>query len=96
MIIQLKCFATLATPDKCDFTESTAYELEEGQTVGNLISLSGINVDDVKIAIVNNRVVGFDTVLKEGDRVGLAPTVSALKTPLSCVNKAASVNCGDW
>jgi molybdopterin converting factor small subunit len=95
MIVQLKCFTTLASSDKCDFTESTAYELAEGQTVENLINLSGINIDDVKIAFVNSRVVSFDAVLKDGDRVGLAPTVSALKDPYSCINKT-SVNCGSW
>ena len=96
MIVHLKCFSTMASPDKCDFIDSTAYELTEGQTVEDLINLSGINIDDVKIAIVNSRVVGFDTVLKDGDRIGLAPTISALKTPLSCINKAKSVNCGEW
>jgi molybdopterin converting factor small subunit len=96
MIVQLKCFTTLAIPDKCDLTESTAYELAEGQTVENLINLSGINTDDVKIAFVNNRVVDFDAVLKDGDRVGLSPTVSGLKSPYSCINKVPRVNCGDW
>ena len=95
MIVHLKCFTTLASPNKCDFSESTAYELAEGQTVENLINLSGINIDDVKIVIVNNGVVGFDTVLKDGDRVGLSPAVSALKSPYSCINKATSVNCGN-
>ena len=96
MTVQLKCFSTLASHDKCDFTESTAYELVEGQTVENLIKLSGININDVKIAFVNSHIVGFDAVLKDGDLVGLAPTVSALKSPFSCINKAASVNCGKW
>ena len=44
MIVQLKCFSTLASHDKYDFTESTAYELVERQTVENLIKLSGINI----------------------------------------------------
>jgi sulfur carrier protein ThiS len=96
MIVRLKCFTTLASPGKCDLTDSTAYELAEGQTVEDLINLSGINIDDVKIAFVNSRVVGFDAVLEDGDRIGLAPTISALKTPLSCINKAKSVNCGNW
>jgi len=87
MDVQLKCFTILASPDKCDFTESTPYEIADGQTVESLINLSGINIDDVKIVFVNNRVVGFDTVLKDGDRVGLAPTVSSLRAPTSCINK---------
>ena len=96
MIVHLKCFSSLASPDKCDFSESMVYELEKGQTVENLIELSGIDINEVKIAFINGQIVGFDAVLKEGDRVGLTPTVSALKTPLSCINKAGSVNCGQW
>jgi molybdopterin converting factor small subunit len=96
MIVHLKCFSTLVSPDKCDFTESTAYELAEGQTVEDLIKLSRIKFGDVKIAFINSQMVNFDTALKDGDRVGLAPTASALKSPFSCINKSASVNCGDW
>ena len=96
MIVHLKCFATLARPDKCDFIDSTAYELKEGQTVEDLINLSGVNIEDVKIAIVNDQIVSFDEVLKDDDRIGLASTVSSLKSPLSCINKAKYVNCGNW
>jgi hypothetical protein len=94
--VHLKCFTTLASPDKCDLTGHTDYELAQGQPIEDLIHLSGITIDDVKIAIVNGRVVGFDAVLKDGDRIGLAPTVSALKTPLSGINSAKRVNCGNW
>ena len=96
LIVQLKCFTALASPDKCDFTEGTAYDLAEDQTVEDLINLFVINIDDVKIAFVKSRVVAFDAVLNHGDLVGLTSTVSALKTPFSCVNKAVSVNCGNW
>ena len=96
MIVQLKCFSTLASPDKCDFTESTAYELAEGQTIEDLVKMSRIKYNDVKIAFINSQIVNFNTVLKDGDRVGLAPTASALKSPFSCINKSASVNCGEW
>jgi molybdopterin converting factor small subunit len=96
MIVQLKCFATLVSPDIWDFAKSTQYELSDGQTVENLILLSGINLDDVKIVFVNSRVAGFDTLLKDGDRVGLAPTVSSLKAPTSCINSVTHVNCGNW
>lgn len=96
MIVQLKWLTTLASPDKCGFADGTTYELGDGQTVENLIRISGIDLDDVKIAIVNGRVVGLDAVLNDGDRIALAPAVAALKTPLSCINKAKRVNCGDW
>jgi sulfur carrier protein ThiS len=96
MRVHLKCYATLASREKCDINDSTAYEMTEGKTVENLIKLSGINLDDVRIAIVNGRVVSLHEVLKEGDRIGLAATVSSLKSPLSCINKAKRVNCGSW
>ena len=79
MRVDLKCFATLANPDTCDFKDCTAYELEDGQTVDHLIKLAGIKSEDVKIAFVNSRVAALDTVLGEGDRVALTPAVAALK-----------------
>ena len=81
MNVALKCFATLANPDTCDFKDSTAYELEDGQTVGNLVQLAGINGDDVSIIFINGRTADFDTVLSEGDRVALTPATAALKKP---------------
>lgn len=81
MKVALKCFATLADPDTCDFKDGTAYELEDGQTVGHLIQLARINDEDVSIIFVNSRVVDLDTVLSEGDRVALTPATAGLKKP---------------
>lgn len=83
MKVNLKCFANLVNPDTCDYKESTEYELEDGQTLDHLITLAGINSDDVAMAFVNGRVVGLDTVLSDGDRVGLTPASAALKASLS-------------
>jgi molybdopterin converting factor small subunit len=52
--------------------------MANGQTVEDLVERAGITRDDVKIAFVNNRVVDFDTVLSDGDRVGLAPAVGGM------------------
>ena len=78
MRVDLKCFARLVDPGTCDFRESTSYELDEGQTVEHLLEQAEINKDDVKVAFVNSRVVDLDTVLSEGDRVGLAPAVGGM------------------
>jgi molybdopterin converting factor small subunit len=78
MKINLKCFSTLVNPDSCNFNESTQYDLDEGKSVEDLIQLSGIDVGDVKIAFINSRIVSFDTVLSDGDRVGLAPAVGGM------------------
>lgn len=81
MRVALKCFATLANPDTCDFKDGTAYELENGQTVRHQIQLAGIKGDDVSIIFINSRSADFDTILSEGDRVALTPATAALKKP---------------
>lgn len=78
MKVNLKCFATLVNPDTCDFNASTHYDLEDGQTLDDLVQRAGIDREDVKIAFVNSRIVDFDTVLSDGDRVGLAPAVGGM------------------
>jgi molybdopterin converting factor small subunit len=83
MKVDLKCFATLANPETCDFKECKAYEMENGQTLQQLIELAGINTEDVAMAFVNGRVVDLDTVLSDGDRVGLTPASAALKSSLT-------------
>ena len=65
-------------PDACDFKNSTVYDLADGQTVEDLFERAGIDKKDVKIAFVNSRIVDFDTVLADGDRIGLAPAVGGM------------------
>ena len=78
MNVNLKCFSTLVIPGTCEFNKSTHYQMEDGQTIGDLVQRAGIDRDDVKIAFVNSRIVDFDTVLNDGDRVGLAPAVGGM------------------
>ena len=78
MKVDLKCFAKLVNPGTCDFKESTSYELDQGQTVRHLLEQAEISREDIKIAFVNSRVVDLDTVLSEGDQVGLAPAVGGM------------------
>ena len=78
MKVDLKCFANLVDPGTCDFRDGTAYILEDGNTVEDLIREAGIDHKEVKVAFVNNSVVGLDTALSEGDRVGLAPAVGGM------------------
>ena len=83
MKVNVKCFANLANPETCDYKDSTAYELEEGQTVEHLIKRAKLNSEDVAMVLVNGRSGGLDTVLSDGDRVGLTPASAALKASLS-------------
>jgi molybdopterin converting factor small subunit len=68
----------LAESDACDYRDSTLYELDEGQTVENLVQQAGIEKNAVKLDFVNSRRVDFDTVLSDGDRIGLAPSVGGM------------------
>ena len=78
MKVNLKCFSKLVDPGSCNFNESTTYDLDEGQTVEDLVQHAGIAGEDIKIAFVNSRVENFDTVLSDGDQVGLAPAVGGI------------------
>ena len=78
MKVDLKCFANLTNNSTCNYKEITTYEMDEGQTVENLIQRAEIDRGDVKIAFVNSRTVDLDTVLSDNDRVGLAPAVGGM------------------
>jgi molybdopterin converting factor small subunit len=78
MKVKLKCFSSLANADSCDYKDSSHYDLAEGQTVEDLVQRAGIDMKDVKIAFVNSRKVDFDTVLSDGDQVGLSPAVGGM------------------
>jgi molybdopterin converting factor small subunit len=78
MKVDLKCFATLVNPDTCDFRKSTTYELDDGQTLRDLVRRAGVASEDVKIAFVNSRIVDLDTVLHDKDQIGLSPAVGGM------------------
>ena len=78
MKVHLKCFSTLVNPETCDYKETTPYDLDDGQTVGDLVKRAGLGREEIKIAIVNGRIVDFETVLTDGDLIGLAPAVGGM------------------
>jgi molybdopterin converting factor small subunit len=78
MDIGLKCFATLADADKCDYKNSTPKTLPDGSTIRNLLSKEAIPEKDVKLIFVNGQKASLDTVLKNGDQVGLSPPVCGM------------------
>ena len=73
MKISLRCLSKLSESDVCDFNEGDEHEISKGGTVKNLINKLGFRQDEIKLVFVNGKTVDFDTVLKDGDRVGLAP-----------------------
>jgi len=78
MKVNLKCFAKLSKDSQCDYRESTRYEINEGETVRDLATRAEILPKDVEIVFVNNRVEHLETVLSDGDNVGLAPAVGGM------------------
>jgi molybdopterin synthase sulfur carrier subunit len=78
MKVNLKCFAQLAKEQVCDYKESTPHELTEGATVGDLIERLGLPREEIKIIFVNNTIVAAGTVLRDGDKVALAPVTGGM------------------
>jgi molybdopterin converting factor small subunit len=78
MNIGLKCFATLAEADKCDYKGSTSKTLPDGSTVRKLLIQEAIHEKEVKLIFVNGQQAALDTVLHNGDQVGLAPAVGGM------------------
>ena len=78
MKVKVKCFATLAEADTCDYKDSIEYEVSEGDTVDNLVDRLDLTREDIKIVFRNNEVVDFNTPLAEGDQLGFAPAVGGM------------------
>ena len=71
MQIEIKCFATLS-----DFTpEGNILAVDDGATIQQVIEALGITVKEVKIMFINGKHESLESVLKEGDRLGLFPAV---------------------
>lgn len=71
MQIRIKCFATLSdhTP------EGGLMQLPAAATVASALSLVGLEEKDVKLIFVNSKSAGLDTVLADGDQLGIFPAV---------------------
>ena len=71
MQIEIKCFATLA-----DFTpEGGVMDVKDSATIRDVMEVLGVKEEDVKIMFINGKHESFESVLKEGDRLGLFPAV---------------------
>ena len=78
MNIKLKCFATLADSDRCNFDDATTHQLSRDRSVAGLLKQVGIAAEAVKIVFVNSRIAAMDTILKDGDNVALSPAVGGM------------------
>ena len=78
MNIDVKCFATLAEADSCDYRDTTTYEMQSGARVEDLADRLGLPKEKIEIVFVNGRKTNLDADLSEGDRVGLFPAVGGM------------------
>jgi sulfur carrier protein ThiS len=72
MNVSLKCFATLAPLQPED---AGHFPLEPDETVERLIARLGVPEDEVAVVFVNGVHAPRETVLADGDRVGLFPAI---------------------
>lgn len=72
MAISVRCFATLAP----HAPPGEAVAFRDGLTVGALLDELGIAREDARTVFVNGRWARPDTVLADGDRVGIFPAVA--------------------
>ena len=72
MNIQIKLFATLL--DKLPHN-ADRFPVADGTTVGDLVTELDIDPKDAKLIFINGRKGELDSVLVEGDRVGLFPPI---------------------
>lgn len=70
MQVRMKCFATLSA-----HTPKGGLELPEGSSVTDALTLVGLTPDDVKLVFINSKNVEVDTVLADGDQLGIFPAV---------------------
>lgn len=78
MRVDLKCFAKLSKAGTCDFSDSTTYEMNPGETARDLVKRAHVSAEDVKLVFVNNKIVDLETLLSDGDKVALAPAVGGM------------------
>jgi molybdopterin converting factor small subunit len=70
--INLLCYATLA--DKCP-KNADKFPISQDSKVEDVLNQIGIDTDDVKIIFINGISSGLDSVLSDGDRLGIFPAV---------------------
>lgn len=72
MPIEVHCFATLARFSPAD---AATFAIDPGETAGSVIFRLGIPAEEIKLLFVNGAQASADTVLRDGDRLGVFPAV---------------------
>ena len=71
MEIELKCFATL----RAYCQPKANVQIAEATNVRDLLSELQVPLEEVKLIFINGRRKELDTVLKQGDSIGIFPPV---------------------
>jgi molybdopterin converting factor small subunit len=71
MRVRVKCFATLSHHTPPD----GVLELDDRATVAAMLPRLGLSPEDIKLVFINSKNSELETVLAEGDQVGLFPAV---------------------
>ena len=71
MRVRVKCFATLSSHNPPE----GLLELAQGTTIQGMLPTLGLGDSDIKLVFVNSKNCALDTVLADGDQVGLFPAV---------------------
>ena len=72
MPITVKCFANLT---RFQPKNSESFEIHENETAGSVLDRLGVPAGQVALVFVNNVITGRDTVLKDGDSMGIFPPI---------------------
>ncbi len=72
MPITVKCFANLT---QFQPENSEAFDISDNETAGSVLDRLGVPTGQVALVFVNNVITGRDTVLKDGDSMGIFPPI---------------------
>ena len=76
MIVKVKLFATLRKYlPGVELGKSTDIQLECGTSIAQLYDVLGIPAEEIKLAYVNGIYAEIDTILNDGDEIGIFPPI---------------------
>ena len=76
MIIKVKLFATLRKYlPKIELGKASEFPIEPGTSISMLYQILGIPEEEVKLAYVNGIYCESDSILKDGDEIGIFPPI---------------------
>lgn len=76
MIVKVKVFATLRKYlPGVELGKSTDIQMKSGTSIAQLYEALGIPLEEIKLAYVNGVYCETDTILKDGDEVGIFPPI---------------------